>query len=133
MIAFLLGLINPLGKVLNEAYKAKLAAANDESRMIADTIIKDIERQMADRQAAKEIRLATAGYWEMRVLAFLGALPFIAHACAVGADTIFKLGWRIPAYPPPFDQYQGQIIVFFFCAPVAVKGFTAIASAIRGR
>lgn len=133
MISFLLGLINPLGKVLTDAYKARLAADNDESRMIADTIIKDIERQMAERQAAKEIRLATAGYWEMRVLSFLAALPFIVHAFAVGLDTTFKLGWRIPAFPAPFDQYQGQIIIFFFGAQVAVKGITAFASAIRRR
>lgn len=133
MISFLLGMINPLGKVLTEAYRAKLAADNDESRLIADTIIKDIERQMADREAAKEIRLATAGYPEMRVITFLTALPFVIHAGAVGLDTTFKMGWRIPAYPEPFASWEGLILLSFFGIHVVTKGITAFASAIRRR
>jgi hypothetical protein len=123
----------PLIGALSKAYEAKLAADNDESRLIAEAAIKDIERQIADREAAKEIRLATAGFWEMRLIAFAVAAPFAMHAGAVGLDTTFKLGWRIPAYPPPFDQWEGLIILSFFGLQYAHKGFTAIASAIRRR
>mgnify|MGYP001466628800 CR=1 FL=1 len=133
MISFLLGMINPLGKVLTEAYKAKLAASNDESRMIAEATIKDIERQMADREAAKEIRLATATFWEMRLVTALVAGCFALHLLLVTLDTCFALGWRIAAFPKPFEEWQGTILLSFFGVQAIGKGITAIASAIRRR
>lgn len=123
----------PLLGALGDAYKVRLAADNDESRMVADTIIKDIERQMADRQAAKEIRLATAGFWEMRLMTALVALPFVVHAGAVGIDTIFSMGWRIPAYPAPFSEWEGLILLSFFGLQATVSTVSSIAAAIRRR
>jgi hypothetical protein len=118
---------------LRQAYQAKLQAENETERLVADVAIKDIERQIEDRRAAKEIRLATVTFPEIRLLSFLAALPFIAHANAVGMDTIFKLGWRIPAFPAPFDEWQGRIILSFFGLQAGLTGISAIASAIRGR
>ena len=118
---------------LTKAYEAKLKAANETEKLIADVAIKDIERQMADRAAAKEIRLATAGFWEMRLITVLIAAPFVLHLNLVALDTCFKLGWRIPAYPAPFDQWQGAILLSFFGVHVVGQGITALAGAIRGR
>lgn len=121
-----------LGK-LAEAYQAKLKADTDTGKMVADVAIKDIERQIADRSAAKEIRLATAGFWEMRTITVLIAAPFVLHLNLVALDTCFKLGWRIPAFPAPFDQWQGAILLSFFGVHVIGQGITALAGAIRGR
>ena len=121
-----------LGK-LAEAYQAKLKAANETEKLIADVAIKDIERQMADRAAAKEVRLATAGFWEMRLLTFLIAAPFVLHLNLVALDTKFRLGWRIPAFPSPFDAWEGTILLSFFGVHVVGQGITALAGAIRGR
>ena len=118
---------------LTRAYEARLKAANETERLIADVAIKDIERQMADRAAAKEIRLATAGFWEMRTITVLIAAPFVLHLNLVALDTCFKLGWRIPAFPAPFDQWQGAILLSFFGVHVIGQGITALAGAIRGR
>jgi hypothetical protein len=118
---------------LTRAYEARLKAANETERLIADVAIEDIKRQMADRAAAKEIRLATAGFWEMRLITVLIAAPFVLHLNLVGLDTAFKLGWRIPAYPAPFDQWQGAILLSFFGVHVIGQGITALAGAIRGR
>jgi hypothetical protein len=118
---------------LRQAYQAKLAAANETERLIADTAIKDIERRMHDRAVAKEIRLATAGFWEMRLVTFIIAGCFAFHLLLVTLDTCFKLGWRIPAFPSPFDEWQGTILLSFFGVQVVGQGITAIASAIRGR
>ena len=118
---------------LTRAYEARLKAANETERLIADVAIKDIERQMADRAAAKEIRLATAGFWEMRLITVLIAAPFVLHLNLVGLDTAFKLGWRIPAYPEPFASWQGAILLSFFGVHVIGQGITALAGAIRGR
>ncbi len=123
----------PLFSALGDAYKAKLAAENSEQRIIAETAIKDIERQIADREAAKEIRLATATFWEMRLMTACVALPFVIHAGAVGIDTTFAMGWRIPAYPAPFSEWEGLILLSFFGVQAVGKGINAIASAIRGR
>lgn len=123
----------PLIGALSKAYEAKLAADNNESRMVADVAIEDIKRQIADRDAAKEIRLATATFWEMRLITAATALPFVLHAGAVGLDTTFKLGWRIPAYPEPFASWEGLILLSFFGLQAVGKSVTAIASAIRRR
>lgn len=121
-----------LGK-LAEAYQARLRAQNETEKLVADVAIKDIERQMADRAAAKEIRLATAGFWEMRLLTFLIAAPFVLHLNLVALDTNFRLGWRIPAFPSPFDAWEGTILLSFFGVHVVGQGITALAGAIRGR
>lgn len=121
-----------LGK-LADAYQAKLKAETETGKLVADVAIKDIERQIADRAAAKEIRLATAGFLEMRIITVLIAAPFVLHLNLVGLDTAFKLGWRIPAFPSPFDQWQGAILLSFFGVHVVGQGITALAGAIRGR
>lgn len=123
----------PLVSALGDAYKAKLAADNDESRLVADVAIKDIERQIADRQAAKEIRLATATFWEMRLVTALVAGCFALHLLLVTLDTCFALGWRVAAFPKPFDEWQGTILLSFFGMQAVGKGITTIASAIRRR
>lgn len=120
------------GKLL-AAYKIRQEAQNEEQRLIADVAIKDIERQMADRDAAKDIRLATAPFWEMRVITATIAGCAALHYVAVTLDTVFRFGWAIPKYPPPFDEYQGKILLSFFGVQAAAQGFTAIAAAIRGR
>lgn len=118
---------------LRQAYEAKLTAANDTQRLIADVAIKDIERQMAARTEAKEVRLVTSGFWEMRLITAVIAGCFTLHLVLVTLDTCFSLGWRIPAYPAPFNEWQGAILLSFFGVQVAGQGFRALASAIRGR
>jgi len=134
MLAWLGNLITgPLIGALLKGWQAKLAADTDEKRIIADAAIEDIKKQISDRQAAKEIRLATAGFWEMRLMTALVAIPFVLHAGAVGLDTIFKMGWRIPAYPAPFSEWEGLILLSFFGLQATVSSVSSIAAAIRRR
>jgi hypothetical protein len=118
---------------LRQAYEAKLKASNETERLIADVSIKDIERQIADRNAAKDIRLATATFWEMRLITGTIAGCFAFHLFLVTLDTCFRLGWGIPAFPAPFDEWQGTILLSFFGVQAVGQGFNAIAAAIRGR
>ena len=118
---------------LQKAYQAKLAAANETERLVADVAIADIERRIADRTAAKEIRLATAGFWEMRLISAVIAGCATLHYLLVTLDTCFSFGWGIPAYPKPFDEWQGTILLSFFGVQAVGQGVSAIASAIRGR
>jgi len=118
---------------LTEAYKVKLAADTDEKKLVADAVVKHLEAEMQARSGAKEIRLATAGFWEMRAVAAVIAGCFALHLLLVTLDTCFALGWRVAAYPAPFDQWEGTILLSFFGVQVAGQGISAIAAAIRGR
>jgi len=129
---------DPVGKVvdgLTAAYSAKLAATNDRERIAADVTIKRLEDDQDARRNAKEIRLATAGFWEMRAITALIAAPFVAHLWAVGVDTLFGFGWGVAAFPKPFDEWQGAILLSFFGVAGGVGAVKAIAGAValRGR
>ncbi|ODT13503.1 MAG: hypothetical protein ABS35_37715 [Kaistia sp. SCN 65-12] len=118
---------------LTKAYEARLNAANAEKRVVADAVVKQIEAQMAARAQATEIRLATAGFWEVRLIAAVIAGCFALHLVLVTLDTCFALGWRVAKFPAPFDQWEGAILLSFFGVQVAGQGINAIAAAIRGR
>jgi hypothetical protein len=85
----------------------------------------------AQLDAMSANRAATSGFLEMRVMTFLIALPFVMHVNLVGLDTCFKLGWKIPAYPAPFDQWEGSILLSFFGLTAGIVGIKAIAGAFR--
>ncbi|WP_421925293.1 hypothetical protein [Neoaquamicrobium sediminum] len=118
---------------LTRAYEARLKAQNETDRLVADALAKDIEAKLEAQRLATQIRLETAGFWEMRLLTFVIAGCFAFHLLLVTIDTCFRLGWRIPAYPSPFDEWQGAILLSFFGVQVAGQGITAVAAAIRGR
>ena len=127
------GIIGSFTKPLVEAYKAKQQAKNDHERLLADISIKQLEGEQAARMAAKEIRLSTAGFPEMRALSFFTAAPFVLHAGAVGIDTTFSLGWGIAAYPKPFDEWEGAILLSFFGLQAGVVGVKALAWGLSKR
>jgi len=120
------------GKLL-AAYQAKLNAANDEQRIVADVAVKDIEARIEARRQASEIRKQTSGFWEMRLITALIAGCFTLHLVLVTLDTCFKFGMGIPKFPPPFDEWQGTILLSFFGVQAIGHGFSVIAAAIRGR
>lgn len=127
------GGIAAVGRELRQARLDALNAQNAEQRIIADVHVKELEAEMEQRWQAAEIRRETAGFWEMRALTFLIAAPFALHAGAVGLDTTFRFGWGVPAYPPPFDEWEGRILLSFFGVQVVSGGIMAIAGAIRRR
>jgi hypothetical protein len=104
----------------------KLAAMNSEQQRAH-------EDRMAARQAAKDIRLATAGYWEMRLLTFLIALPFLVHLWLVAWDTYWPQPWTVEKLPAPFDEWEGAILLSFFGVSVVGSGIKAVAGAIAYR
>lgn len=118
---------------LTKAYEVKKQAETSEQKLVADAAIKAIEAKMAAKAQATEIRLATAGFWEIRLITFVIAGSFALHLLMVTADTCFALGWRVAKFPPPFDEWEGTILLSFFGVQVAGQGISAIAAAIRGR
>jgi len=118
---------------LAEAYAAKKDSALERDRIEAGLIKAKLDAEIEGARRAAEIRKASIGFAEMRVLSFLIAAPFALHAGAVGLDTIFGFGWGIAAYPPPFDEWEGAILLSFFGIYGVGRGAAAIAAAIGSR
>jgi hypothetical protein len=84
------------------------------------------EQRLQVNQHAKEVRIATSGNWEMRVLTVAIALPFIIHLWLVAIDTFWPQPWNVPAFPAPFDETGHSILLSFF----GLVGARAIAGGI---
>lgn len=124
------GLIGQIADPLLKAQQNALAAKGSANELAANYALKKLEDDADARRNAKDIRLATANFLEMRILTVLIAAPFALHLWLVSLDTCFSLGLRIPAYPAPFDQWEGAILLSFFGVSVVGGGFKAIAGAI---
>lgn len=147
----ILGWLNPLklvDSVLNyfrNRERDRLDAMNDSERQAY------ADRQ-DERAARVDVRKATAGFIEMRVLTVIIAAPFVEHLLAVWVDTrwgwyqrggVFEHCWfeagrevcGVPALPSPFDEWQAAILLSFFGITAIGGGLRAIAGAIalKGR
>jgi hypothetical protein len=118
---------------LATAYAKHKDSAVESERIKADVARKRLDNALEADRLSQQVRLATAGFWEMRLLTFCTAAPFVVHAAAVGLDTTFALGLQIAAYPAPFDQWEGTILLSFFGIGVASKAITAGAAVLMGR
>lgn len=121
-----------LGKLVG-AYTKHLDANTEQDKVKADVLKKQIDAELESQKLSQQVRLATAGFWEMRLMTALIAAPFVLHAALVGLDTSFKLGMKIPAYPAPFDQWEGSLLLSFFGVQVASKAISTVASAFLAR
>ena len=90
----------------------------------------EAEWAKARLDAILQVRLATAGFWEMRLITFLIAIPFVFHLWTVWLDTQFRFGWQVEAFPPPFNEWQGAILLSFFGIYAAGKVGMGVVSAL---
>lgn len=128
------GLLEKITNPLLQAQKNYYDAQNDKDKLVAEQELKRLELEQIQRNNAKEIRLATAGFWEMRFMAFFIALPLAIHLWIISWDTWdTSVNLRIPPLPAPFDEYQGVILLSFFGATVVGSGIRAVAGAIAYR
>jgi hypothetical protein len=143
MILTLLASILP--GVLLPAFKEWLAHKSNVETTRRDIALKTIDERMESRKHAKDIRLATAGFWEMRLLTFAIAMPFVSHLWAVWLDTQFgtfrdncwqqagKTVCGVPAFPEPFNEWQGAILLSFFGIYGGVKAIQYVGAAVAAR
>lgn len=145
------------GGVLDKALGYLKTRADNETerqRIQKDIAIEHIRGELADRadarRASNEVRLATAAYWEMRLMTFLIALPFVDHLIAVWMDTRFGLYSRgglfercwvesgvqhcgVPKLPSPFDDAQITVLLSFFGVQLGGTAVKAVSWAIAKR
>jgi hypothetical protein len=140
MLSLLLSL---LPTFLVKLVGAIVPAATDAARALVDDRIQQSKERIALGQNARDVRIATAGHWEMRMLAFTAGFVAVAHWTAIGVGTVVAaplkaagyaipgwLGWTllIPNMPPPWDSYTGPILLSFF----GLVGVQTAASKIAG-
>jgi hypothetical protein len=105
------------GSGLIKSWMDYLIKKQDTNALI---LTSSLTAELASRQIARDIRLATAGFWEMRVITFWIAFFMTSHLGLVWLDTIttntrFEIeGWVVPALPEPIGEWQGAIILSFF-------------------
>lgn len=104
--------------------------ATERDKVKATVLRTAIVAEMEARGNAREIRLATAGFWEMRLLTVAIALPFVVHLNLVALDTCFGFGWAIAKFPAPFDEWEGAILLSFFGVYAGLGAVQSISAAI---
>lgn len=116
------GFLREIGDYLKKSEDGQTAVA-----------LKQIDAEIEARKAARDVRLATAGFWEMRLITFCIAGTFTLHLVAVGLDTVFSIGWGIPKFPAPFDEWEGAILLSFFGVQGAAMVVSGVVAAVVKR
>ena len=128
LLSWFVGGKNPIEALTDTYIKYKDSKVESE-RIQANIALKQIDVELDAQRAAKEIRLATSGYWEMRLTTFLIAFPFVVHLWMVFIDTLGEYVWTVASFPSPFDEWGGAILLSFF----GLYGINKIATAIAVR
>ncbi len=118
---------------LTAAYTKYKDSQVESERTQAAVLKTRLDNALETQRLSQQVRLATSGFWEMRLITFLIAFPFVAHLWWVWLDTQFKFGWRVNAFPDPFDKWEGAILLSFFGIGVVGMGIKAVASAVIAR
>lgn len=122
-----------LGSVMGLLQKQSDNAVEGK-KIDAQVAMEQIKAEMAARQNTAEVRLATAGFPEQRLLAFLAGVIPVLHFVLIGVGTFLVspfdwdngckcyvngTGWlewtrHLPNLPAPWDGYEGPILLSFF-------------------
>lgn len=118
---------------LTSIYAKQKDSQVEHERIQADVAKKQLDTELETQRLAQQVRVATAGFWEMRVITVGIALPFLLHLWLVGLDTCFGFGWRIAAFPSPFNDWEGRVLLSFFGIAVAGKAITSVVGGMIAR
>lgn len=122
IISFLGG---PVIKGLIDAYKAKLAAGNVESKIASDLAAEEIAAQTEETRELTRLKIAQIGHpWEPEKLAFYVTLVF--YTKCVLWDTV--LGWGTTGpLKGDVSVWAGMIMGFYFTK----RGFENVARILK--
>jgi hypothetical protein len=126
MLTFLLGLINPLGKLL-KIIDAKIDSDVEKERIKAETVQNYVNAQAATIQAGMQSKL----FWIPWLMA---AIPTAAWFGWGMLDSLFNGTLPdVAALPPQLKEYADTVWNNLFLSGGIVAGGSIIASAIRRR
>ena len=115
----------PVVKGLIDAYKAKLAAGNVESKIAADLAASEIAAQTAEANAMMQYRIAELGHWSEpdKLMGYFVAIYF---GKLLIWDKVLGLGTTDPL--GGFAATTANLIVAFYFAK---RGFENVARIIK--
>ena len=114
MLKLLLPFLGPLISGAIEAYKAKLAAGQNQDTMAADLAGKDLELQAKEREINSKIIVADEGRWwtaAPRAIVCWSMAMFIAKV--VIWDTVLGWGATVPLKGLVADAFSAVIVMWF--------------------
>lgn len=132
---------------LTGIYERYKDSADESERRMAEDAKNRRDALLAEQQAALSVRMASMGFWEMRVLTAVTLFFFVSHLGAVwldtmatggvlgaGAQTIWKsAALQIPELPHPMNNWEGAIILSLFGISAGERSVRSIAAAIAVR
>lgn len=114
MLKLFLPFLGPLISGAIDAYKAKLAAGNNEDKIAADLAGKDLELQAKERDLnVKQNSLDAGSFWTAAPRAIVCWSLAIYIAKIVVYDTVLHLGSTMPL-KGMVAEWMGTIIVAWF-------------------
>ena len=134
------GPLKTVADALTKAHADALNATTEQEKVAANERIQTLTATLADVAAARSA--APAMPWWLAVIAFGIGFSVMLHVALIFIGTTFQpliaggpFGWmlHIPGLPPPYDQYEAQVIGFFFGFGAVVTSGNAIAGAIARR
>ena len=119
---------------LTEAYKAKLAAQNDEQRLIAEAAIKALEVELEQRRLAAGVVTTGMQHKAFWIPWLIAAIPTAVWYGWGMADSLSNGALPdVAALPPQLKEYADIVFQNIFYVGGGVAGLQLVASAIRGR
>lgn len=125
-----------LATKLLDAWKLKLAADNDEKKIVADAAIADIKAQIEAKQIAASVVKEGMQYKVFWIPWLIAAVPCAMWLGWGMLDSMLYDGSLLPdvaKLPPQIEKYADMVFQNIFYAGGGAAGVQAIASAIRGK
>lgn len=119
---------------LTKAFEIHKNAQTEEQKQIAAVLIADIQKQIADRNAAAAVIKEGMQHKVFWIPWLIAAIPTALWFAWGMLDSLFNGALPdVAALPPQLKQYADVVFANIFYVGGGVKGAELIASAIRGR
>jgi len=119
---------------LTKAYQARLAAANETERLVADAAIKQLEAALQERATAASVVKEGMQHKAFWIPWLIAAVPTAAWFGWGMVDSLANGALPdVASLPPQLKEYADVVFANIFYVGGGVAGLGAIANAIRGR
>lgn len=106
-----------VGKFFETKRDIRIAELKAEDKKLSTIEVLELARLEADKkeaEQAKQIRIATKDFWEMRLAVGIVGISTSLHYGFTVIDHIYNFGWDIKPLPAPMDEWQQTIILSYF-------------------
>lgn len=119
---------------LTDAYKARLAAGNETERLVADSVVKQLEAAVTSQAESAGIVKAGMGHKAFWIPWLVAAIPTAAWFGWGMTDSLMNGALPdVAALPPQLKEYADIVFANIFYVGGGVASAQLVASAIRGR